>query len=256
MKKILIVDDDPEIHKLLRFRLIGEGYSVITAVDAYGAIQNARREKPDLILLDIMLPGGGGVHALKNIRLIPDTAPIPVVVLTATTDEDVKQTILELGVQGYVNKPFEYETVSRTIAELLKNTSEELKAEEPEHVLGKILVVDDDPDIVKLLSRQLAHEGYEAVVASDAYHAVQTILREKPDLIILDIMLPGGGGLHVLQKIRRVPGVAGVPVIILTGTHDAEVKQKIIEEHIDGYFQKPYDYTDLSSSIKALLAAE
>ncbi len=256
MKKILIVDDDPEIHKLLRFRLIGEGYSVITAVDAYGAIQNARREKPDLIILDIMLPGGGGVHALKNIRLIPDTASIPVVVLTGTTDEDVKKQIIELGVQEYLTKPFEYETVSRAIAGLLKHTPEEqVHEEKPRDVLGKVLVVDDDPDIVKLLSRQLSQEGYEVVVASDAYHAIQTILREKPDLIILDIMLPGGGGLHVLQKIRAVPGVAGIPVIILTGTHDAQIKQKIIEEHVDGYFEKPYDYTVLGGSIKALLSA-
>ena len=154
MKKILIVDDDPEIHKLLRFRLLGEGYVVIAAVDAYGALQNARREKPDLILLDIMLPGGGGVHALKNIRLIPDTAPTPVVVLTGTTDDDIKQKIIQLGVQGYLNKPFQYETVSRTIAEILKNAPEESKEEEPTHVLGTILVVDDDPDIVKLLARQ------------------------------------------------------------------------------------------------------
>jgi DNA-binding response OmpR family regulator len=255
MKKILIVDDDPEIHKLLRFRLIGEGYGVIAAIDAYGAIQGARREKPDLILLDIMLPGGGGVHALKNIRLIPTTAPIPVVVLTGTTDDDIKQKIIQIGVQGYLNKPFEYETVSRTIAEILKNAPEGPEEEGPVHIPGTILVVDDDPDLVKLLSRQLAHEGYEAVVASDAYHAVQTILRDRPNLIILDIMLPGGGGLHVLQKIRKVPGTAGIPVIILTGTDDAGMKQKILDEHVDRYFQKPYDYTALSNSIKELLSA-
>lgn len=257
MKKILIVDDDPEIHKLLRSRLLGEGYAVVTAVDAYGAIQNARREKPDLIILDIMLPGGGGVHALKNIRLIPDTASIPVVVLTGTTDDDIKQKVRELGVQGYLNKPFEYETVSRAIAELVKAEPETgaPKEERPAHVLGKVLVVDDDPELVKLLSRQLAHEGYEVVVASDAYQAVQTILHDKPHLIILDVMLPGGGGLHVLQKIRKVPGITGIPVIILTGIDDAEMKQKIIGEHVDGYFEKPYDYKVLINSIRELLSA-
>lgn len=254
MKTILIVDDDPEIHRLLRFRLIGEGYGVIAAIDAYGAIQEARREKPDLILLDIMLPGGGGVHALKNIRLIPTTAPIPVVVLTGTTDDDIKQKIIQLGVQGYLNKPFQYETVSRTIAEILKNAPEEPKEEGPANMLGTILIVDDDPDLVKLLSRQLAHEGYEVVVASDSYHAVQTILRDKPRLIILDIVLPGGGGLHVLQKIKQVPGVAGIPVIILTGTDDVVMKQKILDEHVDRYFQKPCDYAPLSNAIKELLA--
>ena len=254
MNKILIVDDDPEIHKLLRFRLIGEGYGVLTAIDAYGALQTARREKPDLIILDIMLPGGGGLHALKNIRLIPDTASIPVIILTGTSDDEIKQKIMEHGVQGYLMKPFEYETVSRTIGELLKDAPGRVKQEiNDDQKQGRLLIVDDDPDIVRQLGRKLTGEGYEVIDASNAYHAIQSIHREKPDLVILDIMLPGGGGLHVLQKIRMIPGISGIPVIILTGMDDEKTKQRIIDQHVDHYFQKPYDYAVLSDSIKDLL---
>ncbi|MEN6616554.1 MAG: response regulator [Syntrophorhabdus sp.] len=251
MNKILIVDDDPEIHKLLRAKMIQEGYGVMSASDAYGAIQTARREKPDLIILDIMLPGGGGLHALKNIRLLSDTASIPVVILTGSEDAEIKQKIIEHGVQGYLQKPFEYQTVSGKIAELLKSDANN----QEEEIAGKskrknILVVDDDPDIISQLSRKLAADGYDVIAASDAYHAIQTIIRAKPDLIILDIMLPGGGGLHVLQKIRAIPGTSNMPVIVLTGSEDAGIKQKMIDQNISGYFQKPYDYTVLRNYIK------
>jgi len=72
MSKILIIDDDPDIVKLLRFKLSQEGYKVIAAVDAYNGIQSARREKPDLIILDIMLPAGGGIPYPEEYQI--DTA--------------------------------------------------------------------------------------------------------------------------------------------------------------------------------------
>ncbi|MGV8058171.1 MAG: response regulator [Smithellaceae bacterium] len=119
MSKILIVDDDVELLKLLRLKLSRDGYSVVTAVDAYNGIQSARREKPDLIILDIMLPAGGGLHTLKNIRLTPFGSQTPIVILTGIHDEELRQKIEHEGVEAYLQKPLDYNLLSETIKKLL-----------------------------------------------------------------------------------------------------------------------------------------
>ena len=119
MSKILIVDDDQDLLKLLRLNLSKEGYKVVVAIDAYNGIQSARTEKPDLIILDIMLPAGGGLHTLKNIRLTTLGSQIPIVILTGMQDEKLRQQIEQVGVEAYLQKPCDYTVLSETIKNLI-----------------------------------------------------------------------------------------------------------------------------------------
>lgn len=124
MSKILIVDDDIELIKLLRLKFSREGYNVITAMDAYTAVQSANKEKPDLIILDIMLPAGGGYHALKNIRLTTHGWQIPIVILTGIKDEELQQKIKKEGVDAYLQKPCDYDLLSKTVKNILDQTQQ------------------------------------------------------------------------------------------------------------------------------------
>jgi DNA-binding response OmpR family regulator len=119
MSKILIVDDDQDLLKLLRLNLSKEGYKVIIAADAYNGIQAARTEKPDLIILDIMLPAGGGLHTLKNIRLTTHGSQIPIIILTGMQDEKLRNQIEQAGVEAYLQKPFDFTVLNETIKKLL-----------------------------------------------------------------------------------------------------------------------------------------
>lgn len=119
--------------------------------------------------------------------------------------------------------------------------------------MSKILIVDDDQDLVKLLRLNLSKEGYKVIVAVDAYNGIQATRTEQPDLIILDIMLPAGGGLHTLKNIRRTTHGSQVPIVILTGMRDEKLRQQIEQEGVDAYLQKPCDYSELSKTIKNLL---
>ncbi|OPY84843.1 MAG: Alkaline phosphatase synthesis transcriptional regulatory protein PhoP [Smithella sp. PtaU1.Bin162] len=121
--------------------------------------------------------------------------------------------------------------------------------------MSKILVVDDDHDILKLLRFKLSQEGYKVIVAVDAYNGIQTANREKPDLIILDIMMPAGGGYHTLKNIRLTSHGSQIPIVVLTGMQDPELKKKIEAEGVEAYMQKPLDYPVLSETIKKLLSA-
>ena len=105
-KKILIADDDPQIIRILGLHLRAGGYEVIVAYDAMQAFAQALREKPDLVIMDIQMPAGGGMSALGKLQTSAKTAAIPVIVLTGVPGGQVKQTVLRLGAIDFIPKPF------------------------------------------------------------------------------------------------------------------------------------------------------
>jgi len=117
----------------------------------------------------------------------------------------------------------------------------------------RILLVEDEDDIAILLSRRLESEGYSVTRVADGVQAMQAAMRLRPSLIILDLMLPGGGGLSVLRKIRRSYLTQSIPVIVLTGMQDDDHKKQVIEFGVEGYLQKPYDPAELLASIEGLI---
>jgi DNA-binding response OmpR family regulator len=117
-KKILIVDDEKVWVKMLAMSLEPEGYQIEIAFDAIQATKQAFQLKPDLILLDVMMPAGGGLEALRNIRANLKTFSIPVIVLSAKGDKKTKETIEELGVSGYYSKLMDMDELLKKIKEV------------------------------------------------------------------------------------------------------------------------------------------
>ncbi len=117
----------------------------------------------------------------------------------------------------------------------------------------KILVIEDEQDVARLLVIRLRSFNYEVVVADSGIQGVQLAHKEKPDLIILDLMLPAGDGLSVLDNLRLSSYLRFTPVIVLTGMQDEKYKNKVIEKGVDAYFEKPYDADQFLSSIKTLI---
>ena len=117
----------------------------------------------------------------------------------------------------------------------------------------KILIVDDEKVWVKMLAMSLEHEGYQTGVAFDAIQATAQALQLKPDLILLDIMLPAGGGLGALKSIRASARTFSVPVIVLTAKGDKETKEAAEELGVSGYFLKSVDMDELLQKIKEIL---
>jgi chemosensory pili system protein ChpA (sensor histidine kinase/response regulator) len=119
MTKILIIEDEVDISRILRKQLMDRKFSIICASDAMQGIQLAHKELPDLIILDLMLPAGGGFTVLKNIRISTSTLYIPVIVLTGMQDEEYKKKILALGVDAYLGKPYEIDVLVESINKTL-----------------------------------------------------------------------------------------------------------------------------------------
>ena len=119
-KKILVVDDEPNIVKMICSRLAANNYEFIAAYDGVGAVEKAHKEKPDLIILDIKMPAGTGVSVYENLRNSADTAIIPVIFITAYLEKDIKKKILAMGAKDFITKPFKADVMLTKIKEALE----------------------------------------------------------------------------------------------------------------------------------------
>jgi two-component system response regulator VicR len=117
----------------------------------------------------------------------------------------------------------------------------------------KILIVDDDKQIVMLLASRLKANKYEIIVAYDALQAVAQAFREKPDLILLDIKMPAGSGISVMDQLRNSTDTALIPVIVITAFPSLEIQQQVKEMGAIGFISKPFRAEDLLPRIRKVL---
>lgn len=120
---------------------------------------------------------------------------------------------------------------------------------------AKILAVDDEPDVLLIVKTGLEMEGYNVVTASDGEQALASAREEKPDLILLDVMMPKLDGFEVLAKLKEDEATATIPVIMLTGLSDRTKIQKALNSGIQCYVVKPFDFDDLMTKVRAALGA-
>jgi len=106
-KKILIADDEPYMLKLIAARLKANNYEVVMASDGLYAVIKAHEEKPDLIILDIRMPVGGGMGVFENLRMTTDTMLIPIIFITAHPSEEIQRKVMEMGAEDFIAKPFD-----------------------------------------------------------------------------------------------------------------------------------------------------
>jgi DNA-binding response OmpR family regulator len=116
-----------------------------------------------------------------------------------------------------------------------------------------VLIVEDEQDVAIVLAKRLKDEGFEVIMAQDAYEGFSLALKDKPDLVLLDLMLPAGGGLQVLQNIRNSSKIMDMPVVVITGIKDVEYEQKVLKAGVEAYLEKPYDFEQLKGIIQKIL---
>jgi DNA-binding response OmpR family regulator len=118
-KRILIVEDDAAMRQVLHLRLKSLNYDTVPVADAVNAMSEARKQPPDLILLDLGLPGGGGLNLMQRFQTIPRLAVIPIIVLSARERTAMEQPVLDAGARAFFQKPADPEVLAKKIRELL-----------------------------------------------------------------------------------------------------------------------------------------
>lgn len=117
--------------------------------------------------------------------------------------------------------------------------------------MAKVLVVEDEKDIATALTVRLKAGGYEVYVAYDALMGITNAVKQQPDVILLDVMIPAGGGIALAERINDLP--AGIPIIFLTASREPGLKEKAMALGAAGYIEKPYDANELLEKIKSVL---
>ena len=188
-KKILVIEDEPELVKALEVRLRTHDYDVITALDGEEGLRKAKKEHPDLIVLDLILPQVGGYEVCRRLKADESCEHIPVVMLTVKSQSEDIAKGFRVGADEYVTKPFEWDEILERVDSLLGSKA-------------TILVTDDEPDLVKALTLRLESEGYKVITASDGKESLEKAKESAPDLIILDVMMPEMDGLEACRRLR------------------------------------------------------
>lgn len=203
---VLVIEDDLRAAELIRTHLISGGYRVALVASGHAGLGAAKLLHPHAITLDLALPDLDGWEVLHRLKRDPATQRIPVLVVSA---REQGQLGLSLGAVDWLMKPVDPQ---RLLAALQR--CRELGA--PRRAL-RILVVDDDPVVLEALDEMLRREGHDVLRAQDGEAALRQAEAERPDIILLDLHLPGLSGFEVVSRLRQVPGLEVLPVIAFSG---------------------------------------
>ena len=259
--------------KLVEGILKKDGYESIKAFGGEEALAKVRSERPDLILLDVMMPGMDGYEVTRRLKADSATAAIPIIMITALNGTEDKVCGLECGADEFLTKPVNAaELLARTKSMLrLKQYQDQLMLRtRSETAFGEghgplaaapdrprrqhVLLVEDNDKDLRLLSGQIEDHGYDVSVAHDGEEALQRILAGGVDLVLLDIFLPGMDGFEVCQRLKESAETRDIQVALITCLKDLEGKIKGMKLGADDYLVKPVDGRELSVRVKALLA--
>jgi signal transduction histidine kinase/DNA-binding response OmpR family regulator len=242
--RVLVVDDDQTARDLVQRGLEKEGqFEVLVASSGEEGVRLAREQNPDVITLDVLMPGMDGWAVLRALKADRATASIPVVMVSMVDDKEIGYA---LGASDYVIKPFDREKLAATLARY--------KCAEPP---CPVLVVEDDPATREVIRRTLEGDGWQVTEADNGRAALSAVASKVPDLILLDLMMPEMDGFEFVSELRRNEAWRRVPVVVVT----AKDLSRDDRERLDGYvrriFQKgEFSRDELIREIRLLLQSE
>jgi CheY-like chemotaxis protein/anti-sigma regulatory factor (Ser/Thr protein kinase) len=237
---VLVIDDDPTQRDLIQRFLRNEGFCVRTAAGGEAGLRLARQLRPVAITLDVMMPEMDGWSVLAELKADADLRNIPVIMLTMVDDPERGFT---LGASDYATKP-----VDRA------RLSEILKKHTCPHPPCPVLLVEDDPATRELTRAILEKEGWKVSEAENGRRALECMERERPCLILLDLMMPEMDGFEFADRVRRRPEWHLIPIVVLTAHDLSGDERRRLNGYVEMILQKPGDsHEELLHQVRDLL---
>ena len=222
---ILVVDDEAPARELLATYLESE-YRVVTAESGREAVEKAKRLQPDAITLDVLMAGSSGLDGLVELRKAPETAHIPVIILSIV---DEKQVGFALGATEYlvkpINRPFLLETLRKHVP---------LRGDDD----ASILLVDDDVKALEFMEEALRSAGYETQSVQTGARALEVLSSKMVSAVLLDLMMPGMDGFQVLRRIREQEGLKNLPIFVITAKNLTAEETILLRHQTQALFEK------------------
>jgi CheY-like chemotaxis protein len=235
---VLVVDDEADSRILMTHYLADLGCTVHTAASGAEGIEVARQVHPDLITLDLMMPGMNGWDALRALKEDPELQDIPVVVVSIVAAEGRGRL---LGAVDLLSKPVDREDLLRVLwRNLVRRRS------------GRVLVVEDDDDLRTVVVEHLESAGLQVRAVSNGEAALAAVNEEAPDAVILDLMMPVMDGMTFLRRLRENPYHTGLPVVVLTAKELTDDERTWLGENASDVVSKG---DDMGGRLKEVLSA-
>ncbi len=245
-KRILVVDDELDFVKMLQARLRIEGYEVLTAEDGIQGLQIARKEKPDLIILDIMMPGLNGHSVCDMLKKSTLTWSIPVIYLTAKTGQTDELMAMEKGAKYYLTKPYN----PAVLMEMIKSALTENEGTEEKRV--RVLLIDKDITFADDCEAKLRQAGYDVILAPTASEGLRAARDHRPDIILLDFQTSHDDAHASIKVISHEDVLQNISLFVLA---PQEVKARVDPKTSDRekFIVKPVDFALLLDTIQKTL---
>ena len=244
MNKILLVEDDQVQIEIIRRRLEAEGFHLVVARTGREAIRLARQELPDLILMDMILPGMHGLEASIALKETPETAKIPIVALTIMSAPRFVEECYKVGIAGFIRKPAAPQLILDSIVKIIGKPKR----------APLILAAAGGSDMITGITSTLRMLDYKVLVAGDVAKAVSYAKTMKPDIIVMDMTMPSEEILTILEKLRKNEEIRKIP-LVLAGTADnkSELKSRAAAVGAAETFTHPFDPDIIVRKIRKIL---
>lgn len=263
--RVLVVDDILANVRLLEAKLAAEYFEVVTAMNGADALEAVQRTRPDIVLLDVMMPGIDGIEVCRRIKSNPATQHIPVVMVTALDQPEDRVRGLEAGADDFLTKPVNDVALFCRVKGLvrLKMLTDELRARtgvdplglataEPaaEQASGRILVVDNRAAPAERL-RNLLAPRHEVTLVADPQQAFEAFGAAQGgfDLIVVNLDLDGADGLRICSQLKSVETTRQTPILILVDPEDHQRLLRALDMGVNDYLIRPIDRQELLARV-------
>jgi PAS domain S-box-containing protein len=208
---LLVIDDDPNVRDLVRRTVEKEGFRIRYASGGEEGLTLARRLRPDAITLDVMMPRMDGWSVLAALKSDPELADIPVIMVTIVDDRNLAYS---LGAADYLTKPIQRKRLAAILSRY--------------RPIGRALVVDDDPDSRQLVRQALEGQGWSVTEAHDGRDGLECVADDRPDLIVLDLMMPEVDGFGFAEELGRHESWRTIPILVVTAKDLSERERQLL----------------------------
>jgi len=254
VRPLLLIDDSLTFRRSLAGLLEQEGYTVVTTDNGEEGLRLASRHLPSAILVDGVLPGIDGATVIRRVRLDSALRGVPCILLTAAEDAHVELDALDSGADAFVRKDQDATMILAKVRAVLRSAtthSEDTRATPAS--AQRILAVDDSTTFRSHIAQALQADGYEVVTAASGEEALELLSVQSVDCVLLDVIMPGIGGKETCARIKAMPALRDVPVVVLSALEDRASMVEVLAMGADDYIEKSAELAVLKARVRAQL---
>jgi two-component system NtrC family sensor kinase len=250
---VLLVDDSITFREELRVALEGAGYGIVVAGSGEEGLRLAADLRPSAIVVDGVLPGIDGPTVIRCLRLDAALRGLPCLLLTGSEDHGAEVHALEAGADAFVRKDENLSVILARLNAMLRSAGAQSVKSDAASLQGpkKILAVDDSETYLQKLAEALRTEAYEVVLARSGEEALAMLAVQGVDCVLLDLMMPGIGGRETCRRLKSVPAMREIPIVMLTAVDDREAMIQGLGAGADDYIAKSSDFDLLRARVHA-----